>query len=110
MDSIIFNFDKTDEFGIMMRDKFYQIFFTNILEYIELIKEAGLYEQYLSIIYFYSTEKLLCNKEKIENCECPICLSEKTQYKAYNCCHTICSDCFTQWHKINNTCSLCRST
>ena len=110
LDSITSNVDKTDEFSVMMRDKFYQIFFTDMLEYIELIKEAGLYEQYLSIIYFYSTEKLLCNKEKIENCECPICLNEKTQYKPYNCCHTICSDCFTQWHKINNTCSLCRST
>ena len=110
LNSIIFNFNKTDEFGIMMRDKFYQIFFTNILEYIELIKEAGLYEQYLSIIYFYSTEKLLNDKEKIEGCECPICLLTVTQYKVYKCSHAICSDCLTQWNKINNTCSLCRST
>ena len=76
----------------------------------ELLKEANLYEQYLSIIYFYSTEKLLSDEEKIEGCECPISLNEKTQYKAHKCCHTICSDCFTQWNKINNTFPLCRST
>ena len=22
------------------------------------------------------------------------------------CCHLICSDCFTQWNKINNACSV----
>ena len=65
----------------MMRNKFYQIFFTDMLEYIELLKEANLYEQYLSIIYFYSTEKLLNDKEKIEGCECPICLNEKRSDK-----------------------------
>ena len=106
LDSITSNFDKTDEIGIMMRDKFYQIFFTDILQYTDLI----MYKQYKLIIYFYSTERLLNGKQKIENCECAICLLTVTQYKAYKCSHSICSDCFTQWNKINNTCSLCRST
>ena len=59
MNSLTSNFNKTDEFSIMMRDKFYELFFGYILQYHDLLKEAGLYEHYLIIIFFYPTEKLL---------------------------------------------------
>jgi hypothetical protein len=81
------------------------------INYIEIIKNIGKYETYLSIKdeYINNIHKNL----KIVLCECPVCLFDdiKVYKNFYTCSHPICYDCYYKWgdNNKNASCPLCRA-
>ena len=105
IESVIRHLNSTNYNTIKRRDEFYNLHLKNIFNHqIEIIKthdDKELYQNYLIILKKYEKISIL------NDCECPICLLNVTQYTFYKCNHFLCSECHQKWSV--KTCPICRS-
>ena len=95
---------------ITLRNIYYKLHIKNLKDWqIDIIKEdSETYTKFLILVQKYEHNTNLY-RDTLLNCECNICLENKTIHTFYRYCeHYFCSECYTNWNIIKKTCPMCR--
>ena len=109
IESLLLHINSNEQRIILLRNIYYKQHLKCLKGWeIDILKEdCESYNKYLILIEKYENNNQPY-RDTLLNCDCGICLENKTIHTYYRCDHYFSSNCFNEWNSIKITCQMCR--